>query len=334
MSLSKQQLAFRKTRLSGTDLRDLCDGKPAAVYRRKFGPHEPIDNIHVDCGTALEPVIGTEYTRQTGIDLQRMQTVPDGSRHVEGLNGDSYTVSHPEHDFLCATCDFEWVERPNVLVEAKARSVHMRQKYGDAGTNEMLEADIIQVALQCMVLDRSNAELAVLFDRKLEIFVYDRDPDLEGALVDVAARFHRDHMVTGNPPPPDASDAYTQTVIERYPQRDERLVLDVGDEDALFAVLDELMTAQGAEKDVRESKALAMNRLREAMGECHQINSSLGKITRVQSKPGGGRKSLNYKQIVEALVRDGLVTQDVMDEVSSRHMTKPKVLDYLKATWA
>jgi len=226
------------------------------------------------------------------------------------------------------------VDARQLLGECKARGRHMRGKYGDAGTDQMLEADIIQVALQCLVLDRPAADLAVLFDKELEVFHYERDKGLEDVLIETANRFYTDHMKTGKPPAPDSTKECEEVLKRTFPKVDEAKIIRVEDGHDLFRLVDEYKATTAALKELEAEKQLLTNTLREAMQDCPVIESSLGRLKRIVSKTGKGRASVNYKKVVEQMVRDGLLTKEAVDAVAENYISHGKPMDYIRATWS
>ena len=102
------------------------------------------------------------------------------------------------------------------VVEYKSTSVFSRAAWGEPGTDEVPDAYSVQVQWQLEVTGRQWAHLLVAFGRDFTdeatglpdfaveehaIYQMERDAELCAALVECGARFWREHIDTGMPPP-------------------------------------------------------------------------------------------------------------------------------------
>jgi len=156
---------------------------PLQVYQEKRGEvGEQEDNESMLWGRALEPVIRQQYAERTG----RVVRVPEG------------IIRHPAHAFMLANLD--GVTDDHRLLEVKtARSA---QEWGEAGTDQIPQAYLIQVQHYISVTALSVADVAVLFGGSdFRLYEVPADNELQQMIIDGEAAFWQ-RVVEGAPPDP------------------------------------------------------------------------------------------------------------------------------------
>jgi putative phage-type endonuclease len=173
-------LEARRALVTATDIPVLLGLSPyrceADLADEKAGLERPEPSIRMKVGSAVQDLIGDEYTRKTGRSLRRFR----------GL------AIHPELRWAGASPDFRTVGAKR-LVEVKRTS--SRSRFAD-GLPQDVEA---QVAWQLGVTGFPVADVAALVgDDEVEVFEVAANPELFGNLVAIATDFRR-RLAAGGP---------------------------------------------------------------------------------------------------------------------------------------
>jgi putative phage-type endonuclease len=174
------------------------------------------DLLHLRFGQHAESFIAKEYERRTGL----------------------FTVDHPEtifhktHGFMYGHVDRFVVDTPDTLavvdgtitasrvLECKTSSAFSRGDWGEAGTDQVPPAYLIQCAWYMAVTDCEAVDLAALIgNNDLRIFTIKRDLQLESLITLHAKNFWFDHVLSKIPPEPatcqDASLLFPKEIPEQ-----------------------------------------------------------------------------------------------------------------------
>ena len=172
-------LDARRDMITGTDIPVLLSLSPykceADLADEKAGAEQPEPSLRMRIGSAVQGLIGEEYSRRTG-------------RRVQAVHG---MVRHPDVEWAAASPDFRVVGDKR-LVEAKRSA--SRTRFAD-GVPQDIEA---QVAWQLGCAGLPVADVAVLTDDDLLVFEQPADPALFSDLLDIAADFRR-RLAAGGP---------------------------------------------------------------------------------------------------------------------------------------
>lgn len=181
------------------------------------------------------------------------------------------TLRHPEHPWALASPDRvvaipgqgrparkDWLS----LLEIKT-VFFSGADFGEAGTDEVPERHLVQVAWQLAVTGLEEATLVALVNGDYREFPIRRDLELEGMLLDQVGRWWTDHVVAGVPPEIDGSEAYTRYLRRRYPA-DMAPPLDPSPE--LRELVQALKIAKARLAEAEEAEKEIGNRLRSAIG--------------------------------------------------------------------
>ena len=266
-------LAARRELITATDIPVLLGISPyrseqdlADEKRGLLEPQEP--SLRMRIGTALEPMIAAEYSRETGRRLRRFH----------GL------VHHPTIAWAAASPDCGAVgERLDVELKWSGS----RSRFSD-GLPPDIEA---QVAWQLGVMRYPAADVAVLLTDELRIFHQVHDEATFAGLVDIAADFRR-RLAAGGP--------FTQSaesIKRRYPADDgTELTADAELEQAVAALI---ATRERKALLVRDEEALE-NAIKDRMGEAATMRGSFWHITWKRARDS---EQVDWRAVADTLLR-------------------------------
>jgi len=173
MMLSNEQKLNRKTGIGGSDAAAVCGVSsfktPIDVYREKTSNSikEESENKYAYWGNILEPLILSEYEKETGFSvykpdkMYRSEKYPWMIAHVDGL-----------------------IENQNAVLECKTTSFYNSKEWGEMGSDYIPKEYLLQVAHYAVVLDVSFVDIAVLIGgNDFRTYRYVRNADLEGELI-------------------------------------------------------------------------------------------------------------------------------------------------------
>jgi len=184
-------LAQRRTGIGGSDVAPICGlstwSTPLDVYNEKLQlvpDKEETDAMHF--GNVLEDVVAKEFTRRTGIKVQRRNSM---FRHE----------SHPE---LIANIDRYCVGK-HALLECKTSNAFAKDEWGESGTDHVPFPYLCQSQHYQTVTGLKRAFLAVLIGGSdFRWYRLPYNESLAKALVDRSRAFWHEHVVKRIPPPP------------------------------------------------------------------------------------------------------------------------------------
>ena len=198
--------AWRRKGIGGSDVAAICGLSPwksaIQVYLEKLGMAEDQEeNDAMRWGKLLEPVIADEFSRQTGLPVQRVDAI----------------LQHPDHDWALANVDRLIVpqdQEPGAL-EVKNTSAYLAKAWDEG---EVPQHYITQLQWYLWVLGLRWGYFApliggnkLLTDKRMDI-----DMELVEPMVKVCADFWQ-MVVLRTPPAPDGSEASTDTLKLLYP---------------------------------------------------------------------------------------------------------------------
>lgn len=199
---SAEWVEERQNYIGGSDMgaiMGLCPWKsPYEVWRDKTGKTTPEEKHavaeleQVQLGTLLEPKIAEMYTIRTG-------------RKVARVNQPVMNPKYP--DFMRGNIDRKIVGVDSLL-ECKNVGYHMAQKsFGEAGTDEVPEYQLIQVMYYLMLKEYAEGELAALLGgNTFRIFSIAADAELIELMRQAAEYFWTENVLKDIPPPASTYD--------------------------------------------------------------------------------------------------------------------------------
>lgn len=206
-ALIKQPLDLeaRRTGLGGTDMAAILSAKgafstPYEVYQDKVhGIRADLsENERVYWGNALEDVIANRYSDLMGKELICTSM-----------------CKHPELSFLIANPDRLILGESRGL-EIKTAGEGLKHLWGEEGSTQIPENYFVQINHYMLVLNYTGWDVAVLFGgQELRIYSFERDPEIDGIIIEQGSIFWHEHVLKKNPPPIDYSNPRMQELIRR-----------------------------------------------------------------------------------------------------------------------
>lgn len=250
--LSREQwLEYRKKGIGGSDIAAICGlspwQSPMAVYLDKIGEApEKEQNEAMYWGTILEDVIAEEFTRRTGLKVQRQNAI----------------LQHPEHPWMLANIDRKIVGQKAGL-ECKTTSAYGKEQWKDEQIPDMY---MLQCQWYMAVTGFEKWWLAVLIGGNTYIQKeISRDQEMIDRLIQIGRDFWT--LVENRTPPAiDGSESSTEVINILFPPEkatEDEVSLSGNAE----AIISDFLHAQELEKTYRETKEEAANRLKLILGE-------------------------------------------------------------------
>lgn len=219
-----------------------------------LAPETP-DNDRFAIGRALEPAISTLFTRDTGLVV----------------DGEQMELRHHDHPYLRGHIDGLVMDGHGEADVANALGLLEAKSAGGAPWAEVPEQYLLQGQFYLLLSGLERIWFAVLFGGfGLAYRTYEvgadaaMQADIEAACVD----FWRSHVVTGDPPPVDGSEATTDLIRALFPDHTpgESVEVDAGDVAELSAQREYRLSLERSAKAAKEREREVENRLRIAMG--------------------------------------------------------------------
>lgn len=287
MALTREQLELRKKGITGSEIAALAGLSPwssaADVWERKMGREQDLSQSpHIMRGNLLEAPILRWYAHLT----QRVV-------HPQG------TLVHPEHPLIMATPDGISTADGTAdrVVEVKCPSWTTARHWGEPGTDAVPVYYLPQVIFEMAVTGLKDADVVLFAGVEPKIYPVAYDPDFFDALLEIAQQFWRDHVVTGTPPPPDASASYAAFIARYAPQYEPPKTLDLTENAQANALAGRLRSLQETLDVLEQERELCRNQLKEIIGEHAQARINGGMVVWKQTKP---IERVAWKDVVKA----------------------------------
>jgi putative phage-type endonuclease len=176
--ITDKQREERKLGIGGSDMPIILGlssyKTPYQLYLEKTGLEEPKqeESQFQYWGNQLEEIVRNEFSKRNGFEIM----LPD-------------TQIHPLFDFMRANVD-GYIQSENAVLEVKCASSFMAYEWGEDGSDVIPMQYLVQVAHYCSVLNASKAYIAVLIGgNDYREFLYERDLELEGHIIEKAKEF-------------------------------------------------------------------------------------------------------------------------------------------------
>jgi len=261
-------------------------------------------------GHLLEPVVAAEWSRRFD------DSCSDWTR--------GECQSFERWPWLRATVDYFDPHREWIL-EVKTTAAHGRHRWGASRSDDIPEHYACQVQAYLKALDYPIAHVAVLFGgQELEAFTVRRDRDVGDMLFEAAEQFWTEHVLTGEPPPPDGSPACRRYFERKRPSS--KTVRPATDIETELAV--ELRDVKARISELGERKSEIENRILGELGETYGIEGAFGRITAGLSK---GRETVDWKGVRGELV--DLLAPEVLDDLISRNTRRSEGRRTMRTTY-
>jgi putative phage-type endonuclease len=349
MSLSKKQEAMRRVAVGASEIAVLAGlskwRTPIALFERKMGLHTEEVGLPADLGNLLEEPLAKLYAERTGTERRLARC-------------DSLT--HPVKTFALATPDRIVFPVPRVTrakvhevaelrdaqrnVQIKSTSWRMAHEWGRPGTDQVPEEYLVQVVWEMGVTGLAETDVAVLFDKdRFDIYRVAFDEQLWAGLLEIAERFVVDHLLTGTPPPPDASQKYAEYLGRAFGRATLPLrVVDPGTE--LEEQVRRYALLKSAETRLKRHLKLTANKLKAEIGEAGGLAGPFGELKWLRSPPKRVADADAVATELEALaglaiggMKAGPEQADLVEllrSVRTRHQKDGRKFDQLRTSWA
>lgn len=220
MSLTPEQLAFRMTGLSASDIGAVAGLSPYAtpldVYLVKRGLLTVEENGAMRMGHVLEPVIAGLYEA----DLAPGESIAmPAAVWPESVHG---TVRHASRPWVLASPDRVVLRDGAVdrLVEIKTVSARMAHHWGEAA-DDVPAGYRAQVEWQMEATGIPSADLVAWVNGwngpEVRTYRFERDPQLAAMLLAIGDRFWRG-VREGREPAVDGSESWSEYLAKKFPR--------------------------------------------------------------------------------------------------------------------
>lgn len=286
-------LAARRKGIAATDVPAILGispwKSPVAVYAEKLGlVGDQTETRAMRLGKAAEPALLREYEIETG----RRAVLSSALFRHRSVN-------------LVGTPDAFEVIDPDGLELKTARRA---DGWGEPGSDDIPSHYLVQVAVYMALLERPRWYVAVLIaGSDFRIYEVRRDMELEGVILEAAARFWKDNVLAQVPPDLDGSESARAIVSARYPRNLVPLRPARPDESLL---VDELGAARAGLDAAEETVNRLETCLKESIGTADGIEGDGFRLTWRATK---GRTTTDWKSLV--------ADAKVPSEVVLRHTT-------------
>ena len=220
------------------------------------------DALHLRLGHHLEPFIAAEFERQSGLQTH---TVSEAFVHPD------YPMFYGHIDrFVTPRGEALWSSegalQTDTLLECKSAQLFARHQWGEAGSDQMPAAYLLQVIWYLALTGCKRAVVAVLLgNQRVDCYEVLRDETLEAMVLAKAKRFWDEHVLNGVPPEPiDLND-----VKLLYPESSDQ-VCEASDE--LLHVIEQLHSMQRSLTEQEGKVQLLRQQIQSAMGEASSLS--------------------------------------------------------------
>jgi len=278
VSLTKEQLELRRQGLTASDMVALSGTVP--FKKRKSVYDVFLDKVHPDkvrptevteameLGHEAEPIIVNRVAKKLQLAVVYPQT----------------TVRHAKIEWAMATPDAKIVETSGYvgvngpptylnekvlgLIECKLVGFFVADHWGEADDIEHGPPDFVytQAVWQCMVTELPFCIVGAMIGTEVRTYRVDFDAgarEYAEALVEVAAKFRRDHVLTGIPPEVDGSESSREMLAALFQKHNGvRIRADALAEDHARAYFEARRLKNEAEQSMEVSKTLLLDRIR------------------------------------------------------------------------
>lgn len=286
MTLTDAQKATRRTGIGASEIGALLGMDPYKsaidIYLRILGlADEQAESHHIKRGVYLEPALREWASNET-----RMQFDPPSPR----------TLRHPRHQRVLASPDGVAIDSNGRLVclELKAPGPHTLHEWGEG--DDAPDRYVMQLHQQMCVWNAASGILAGLVGGELRIYRYERDTEIDAAIISTINDWWVRHIDGGEMPEPDGSRSYGEYLSGKWSKtRGEIIRADGATEDLLA----EYRAARAMRESAEAQEELCKQRLQSVIGDADGIESPVvGKVYWRRSKD---RVSTDWKAVAQEL---------------------------------
>lgn len=349
MGLSKRQLAFRRGGIGASEIAALAGesqyATPIAIYEAKVLGAELEATYQMDLGNELEEPIARIWAKQQGRFLARVDTLKHPTKTLAIATPDRavYLSQEARGDARKLKTDVRDAER---ILQVKSTNWRLKHLWGDEGTDRIPREYLCQAHWEGSVAGVDSVEFAVDFDKsKLARFRVRVSPTVFEGLYDLAERFWKDHVLARVPPPPDATERYTEYLKRVFPSQTNETMIAVAPEDSLARDIEYFARLKAGEKPLKSLLKLIQNRMLARTAEATGLAGSFGTVTFKKTRDGtttdwervAGDAIMLAKTILTAREVSQAQRQELFNEVEAlvkRHTVPKPGYRRLHAKWA
>ncbi len=281
MSLTEEQLSARHLSIGASEIAAVAGLNPwhtaHDVWLAKMQLADKEEDHFTRIGQLIEPILLQMYCEDT--------------KHEVAHFG---TLVHPKHPWMSATPDFSVFGKPK-LGEIKmvgARLAHHWTPQAD-GIPDYYRP---QCEWQMEVCDAETVDaVALIGGTDFRVYTVKRDRELGGMLVDIGAKFWRDHVIARVPPPVDGSESARNMLNKMFPRHVTKLREPTREVEGL---VEKLVDARVALLIAEECRSKLENQICQAIGDGEGFVTKEWKTTWKADK--NGKKSFRFKPKGEA----------------------------------
>ena len=275
---------------------------PLDVYLRKLGLVEERQlNENMRWGTVLEEPIAQEYARRNQVQLANPDTVIDKKKPFFFVSPDRFILPFKQFDVIPVknVTDKIWkIEDIQKGLEIKTAGIHTASKFGEAGTDDVPPAYLIQMMWAISITAIPVWDLAVLIaGQEYREYQIKKNSELIGGLREAAEKFWVDNVMKKTPPLPEGTAREREAISRLYPDNIGEF-RDATDEDLEWINL--LRDARDEMDKLQVSKLTAENNIKLSIGDHDGLIIPEvfggGKITWKKTK---GRVKVDYKGLAD-----------------------------------
>lgn len=201
----EEWLEQRRKGIGGSDVSAIAGlnkwKSPIGVYLDKTGQAPEEENIGEAAywGNVMEDIVAQEFSARTGLKVRKRNAI----------------LQHPKHPFMLANVDRLIIGAKEGL-ECKTASEYLK---GEWEENEVPAAYLLQCQHYMAVTGYEAWHIAVLIGgNKFVHKKIQRDEEIIQYLIEIEENFWVNHMLAGEPPLFDGSDASTDLLKALYPE--------------------------------------------------------------------------------------------------------------------
>ncbi len=258
----EEWLEYRKTGIGGSDASVVCGinkyKSPIELWMEKTGqlPYQEAGEAAY-WGTQLEPMVRTEFTKRTGIEVTQIKQL---------LQSEEYPFMQANLDGIC-----EHPEYGTCVFEAKTASAYKAGEWENSIPAEYM----LQIQHYMAVTGYKGTYIAVLIGGNTFKWKFvERDDEMIAMLISLEADFW-EHIKSNTPPPLDGSDASAKFLSDRFPESvsGTQIVLP----DKAETLIKEYDAACEQLSEITERKQKAENLLKDMLGN-NEVGTSGNRV--------------------------------------------------------
>lgn len=349
MGLSKRQLAFRMGGIGASEIAALAGesqyATPIAIYEAKVLGAELEATYQMDLGNELEEPIARIWAKQQGRFLARVDTLKHPAKTLALATPDRavYLTAEARGDARKLKTDVRDAER---ILQVKSTNWRLKHLWGEEGSDRIPREYLCQAHWEGSVAGVDSVEFAVDFDKtKLARFRVRVSPTVFEGLYELAERFWTDHVLARVPPPPDATDRYTEYLKRVFPTETSDAIIAIGPEDSLARDIEYFAKLKAGEKPLKSLLRLIQNRMLARTADATGLTGSFGRVSFKRTRDGtitdwervAGDAIMLAKTILTAKEISPAQRHELFDEVEAlvkRHTAPKPGYRRLHAKWA